>query len=809
MSSPTTATNRPGSVSATRESLGANRFGRFQPDGNEFCITDPNTPRPWANIIANRRFGLAVTQTGSGFTWIDDAQMAVITRWQQDLVQDQSGKFLYVRDADSADAWSLSPAPCRPAYDHYECRHGIGYTTFVTEYSGIRTRWTLFCHPQQPAELWRIQLSNRSGRPRRLQLCAYLEWCLGVAPDPRREFGKLFIETWFDAGRSAVMARNHMWQVPSKRYGHWNTEFPYRAALAATEPVDAAEGDKGEFLGMYSGLAAPRALGEARWSARFGRHDDPIAALRSSIRLEAGETHDVGYILAASASPESLDEMLGELRRVDVIEDSFKAVQEGWQQRLSALRVDTPDSALNHLANCWLPYQAISGRIWGRSGYYQQSGAYGYRDQLQDSQVWLPIEPARCKEQIVLHAAHQNSDGSVQHWWHPVTGQGLQTRFSDDLLWLAFVTANYIKETGDHAILNEVAPFVDEGRPVPLREHVKRAFDRTFSRMSPRGLPYIGGGDWNDGLSAVGLQERGESIWLGHFLAGLLADWAEILERAGQPEAARDFADRRERLIAAINEFGWDGDWYIRATLDDGTVLGSAQNDVARVFLNAQTWAILNDVAPPERAVKCMQAVKEHLVTDAGPLLLTPAFVKPDPRIGYITRYAPGLRENGGVYTHAACWAIAAACKAGDAELVARLLHTLNPACRDPDRYWAEPYVTPGNIDGPESPHFGRGGWTWYTGSAAWLQRVVTQWVLGVRPDWDGLRVAPCLPPDWPHASLRRRFRGADYLIDIERQSKRPAADRVTVTLDGKELPDNLVPPPDKPGKQHKVVARY
>ncbi|HUU82182.1 MAG TPA: glycosyl hydrolase family 65 protein [Phycisphaerae bacterium] len=784
------------------------RYGRFAPDGREFRITDPRTPRPWVNVIANPRFGLVVTQTGSGFTWIDNSQLAVITRWQQDLVRDRSGKFLYVRDAETGAVWSLAPAPTWAAYDHFECRHGLGYTTFVSECTGIRAEWDLFCHPDEPVELWRVRLHNRSGRPRTLQLCPYLEWCLGVAPDPRREFHKLFIETRYDADMSAVLARNHMWDVPSERYGHWNTDFPYRAAFASTEPVEAAEGDKEAFLGMYNSLAAPEALSAGEWAGRFGRHEDPIAALRSTIRLNPGQSHGIAYVLAVAQNDETLERLVTGARSLPTVDKLLDATKEGWRQRLAALRVDTPDETLNHLATHWLPYQAISGRIWGRCGYYQQSGAYGFRDQLQDSQVWLPIRPADCRSQILVHAAHQLADGAVYHWWHPLTEQGLKTRFSDDLLWLAFVTANYIKETADYDVLKETVPFVDDPAPVPLLEHVERAFQRSFGRTSERGLPYIGSGDWNDGLSAAGLQERGESIWMGHFLAGLLNDWAELFRRIGADDKADPFARRREQLVASINHHGWDGQWYIRATLDDGTVLGSARNEHGRIFLNAQTWAILNDVAPPERAAACMQAVKEHLVTEVGPLLLTPAFARPDPRIGYITRYGPGLRENGGVYTHAACWAIAAACKIGDAETAGRLLDALNPARRDPDRYQAEPYVMPGNIDGPESPHFGRGGWTWYTGSAAWLQRVLLEWVLGVRPDWDGLRIQPCLPPAWPGASLRRRYRGADYQIDIERAEKRAPDGRAVVSLDGEIVPDNLIPPPSEPGKVHKVQVR-
>jgi cellobiose phosphorylase len=783
------------------------RYGYFSADGTEFCITEPSPPRPWANIIAGPRLGLAVSQSGSGFTWIDNSQLAVITRWQQDLIRDTSGKFLYVRDPESGTVWSLSPAPAWTPHDRYLCRHGLGYTTFETEIAGIAARWTLFCHTFETAELWRVELENLTDRPRRLEICAYLEWNCGVAPSPRREFTKLFLETSFDPGRGAVFARNHMWEVPSQRYGHWNTEFPYVAALAGTAPVSAAQGDKGAFLGRHGYLRSPQALREETWNPAFGRHQDPIAALRSVVNLRPGECRDLGYVLAVAGSRPEAENLLERMTKVETMDAALDEVRSAWTARLAAHRLETPEPSFDHLVNDWVRYQAISSRLWGRCGYYQQSGAYGFRDQLQDSQVWLTIEPVRCREQINLHAAHQFADGSVYHWWHPLTEQGHVTRMTDDLLWLAFVAASYIKETGDLGILEDTTPFLDNPEPTPLSEHVQRAFARVFTRTSPRGLPYIGAGDWNDGLSAVGLAERGESVWLGHFLAGLLTDWAEVLRRTGKADLAAEYEGRRWALVDAINRHGWDGGWYIRATLDDGSLLGSAANRVGRIFLNAQTWAVLADVAPPERAARCMAAVREHLTSPAGALLLAPAFDQPVPEIGYITRYAPGLRENGGVYTHAATWAIAAAAKVRDHELVGRLLTAINPAVKDPERYWAEPYVLPGNVDGPDSPHHGRAGWTWYTGAAAWLHRVVAEWVLGVRPEWTGLRIDPCLPPGWERARMVRPYRGCTYEITIER-SDALAEGTSEVAVNGEHLKDSVIAPPCESGAHHRVHVR-
>ncbi|HNX50197.1 MAG TPA: hypothetical protein PKL08_08540 [Thermoanaerobaculaceae bacterium] len=782
-----------------------NAYGEHSADGREYHILDPLPPRPWVNVIANPRLGLVVSQSGSGFTFVDNSQLAVLTRWQQDLNEDTSGKLLYLRDADSGQAWSLSPAPMWVAHDRYRCRHGLGYTVFETEYAGIAATWTLFAHAEDPVEQWLVELANLADRPRRLDLTAYLEWNCGTAPAPRREFQKLFIETAFDPARRAVLATAHMWEVPNRRFGHWNTSFPFWAAFATSAPLDAVTGDKTAFIGRGGTLRAPAALARPTWPDTFGRHHDPVAAMRSPVLLAPGQRLQVAFALAVGSDRGEAEALVDRHTGVEGMAGALDRVKTAWQARLAGHRIETAAHHLDALVNDWARYQAISARLWGRCGYYQQSGAYGFRDQLQDSQVWLQVEPERCREQIRLHAAHQFANGSVYHWWHPLAEMGHVTRMTDDLLWLGFVTANYIKETGESSILDDAAPFLDDAAPTTIREHVLRAFRHALARFSPRGLPLIGAGDWNDGLSAAGLEEKGESVWLAHFLAGLLDDWAVILDRDGDRVTAADFRQRRGALIAAINAHAWDGSWYIRGTRDDGTPFGSVANSAGRIYLNAQTWAVLNDVAPPDRAAACMTAVKRHLVTDAGALLLTPAYETPVSELGYITRYAPGLRENGGVYTHAATWAIAAAAKVGDAELVGRLLDAVDPATKDPERYWAEPYVLPGNVDGPESPHHGRAGWTWYTGSAAWLHRVVTHWVLGVRPDWDDLRLDPCLPPGWNGASMTRPWRGATYEIEIVRDAASSA--QPEVTLDGVQLAGNHLPVPTEPGA-HRVTVR-
>jgi cellobiose phosphorylase len=768
-----------------------NPFGEFSALGWEFHVTTQHLPRPWVNVVANERLGFLVSHTGSGFTFVDNSQLAVLTRWQQELADDTSGKFLYLRDRETGRFWSLSPAPAWTRLERFRCRHGLGYTVFEATKAGIASTWTLTVHPELPAELWLVELENLDPRPRSLELVAFVEWNCGVAPSPRREFAKLFLENRYHRDLGVISAWSFMWDVPSARYGHWNSDFPYVAAFGASLAPAQAEGDKAAFFGPGGCLRRPRALSAKRWPAYFGRHFDPIAALRYPLHLDPSQRWRTSFALVVGGS---LEEALTAWQSVCTPETVSEALAKGrrlWEQLLQRHVIETPDSALNATVNLWARYQAIAGRLWARAGYYQQSGAFGFRDQLQDSQVWLPVEPSRCRKQILLHAAHQFADGTAYHWWHPLTEQGLVSGFSDDYLWLAFVTASYLKETGDFSVLEAKAPFVDTKKEAPLLEHVERGFSQAFSRLSPRGLPLIGAGDWNDGLSACGLQGKGESLWLAHFLALLAAEWARVYEHLGQSAAAGDLREKRARLVAAINEHGWDGQWYWRATLDDGTVIGSQRNEEGRIFLNAQTWAILAETAPQERQEAAWQATKRHLLQPVGALLLAPAYTKPDPRIGYITRYAPGSRENGGVYTHAATWALAAACKLKDTAAVVHLLRSLLPAGKNPRVAWAEPYVLPGNVDGPPSPLLGRAGWTWYTGSAAWFHKVVAEWVCGLRPTWEGLLVDPCLPPSWKELQIRRPYRAAQLLFQFRREKGREA---IEVRLEGKPLPERLIP---------------
>jgi cellobiose phosphorylase len=787
------------------------KYGYFSADGREYVITDPRTPRPWINVISNGDYGLTIAQSGSGYSWRTHAQLNRLTRWEQDLLRDDWGKYIYIAD-EAGHRWSAGWKPVASEPAEYRCRHGFGYTAIESRNFGIRTVLTVFVPNDEPCEIWKLELKNTTRRPRRLRLTTYLEWCLGAAPDWHREFHRTFIETEFNRPAHAILARKRLWEIPTAR-GHWNADWNYVAFHGCSAVPQSFDTDKETFLGRYGSLREPAGAKLSTLARRSGKWLDPIASLRAEVLLQPGEEQTVCFTLGAADSRRHALQLAKHYQSVETVDQALAAVRRRWEDLLGTCAVRTPDPTLDLMVNYWLKYQAISGRLWGRTAYYQTGGAFGFRDQLQDSQVFLPIDASRTKEQILLHARHQFKDGSVYHWWHPITEIGLHNNMSDNLLWLPFVVGSYLAETGDDAILQEQIPFLDDPSQAALSDHCHRAIDRVWGRRSPRGIPLIGAGDWNDGLSAVGLDMKGESIWLGHFLHRILLDFAEIAARQGEKNRAVEYRARASMLREVLNQDGWDGAWYWRATKDTGEKLGSKVNKEGKIYLNAQTWGVIAEVADEPRSRQVMDAVEQHLEYKAGPLLLAPAYRKPDVNIGYLSRYAPGVRENGGVYTHAATWAVLAAAKVGRGEMASRLFSKINPIVRGkrPDEYYAEPYVTPGNIDGPDSPFYGRGGWTWYTGSATWLLRVGMEGLLGIRPTAAGLVVDPCIKPSWKGFSVRRKFRGALYAIEV----KNPG--RVPCGVSGVEIDDvptemnthgrGVLLPLFPPGTEHKIVV--
>jgi cellobiose phosphorylase len=743
------------------------KYGHFSEDGKEYIITSPRTPRPWINVISNGDYGLTLSQAGSGYSWRTHAQLNRLTRWEQDLIKDEWGKYIYLAD-DQGHIWSAGWKPVCSEPDAYRCRHGIGYSVIESLNHGIASELLISVSNDEPAEIWKLVLTNRSRRARTLNLYSYFEWGLGQAPDWHREFHRSFVKTEFEPAANALLATKQLWEVPTDR-GHWNTEWPFVAFHASSLKPASYETDKEGFLGMYGGVASPAGIRIKRLGRKTGDGLDPVASLHGRVTIEPGRTVTVIYTLGCADTREQAITLAKKYQSAVEVESALTRVGERWDRLLGTVTVGTPDDSMNVMENTWLKYQAISGRMWGRTAYYQTGGAYGFRDQLQDSQLWLSIDPAQTRKQVLLHARHQFIDGTVYHWWHPLSETGLHNRISDNLLWMPYVLHAYLQETADTTILDDREPFVDSPDAVPLYEHCTKAIDRALTQFSDRGLPLIGEGDWNDGLSAVGLDMRGESVWLGHFLHRILLDFVAVAGRRGDQDRARRYRERAATLRQALNTVGWDGGYYYGATKDSGERLGSRTNAEGTVWLNPQTWAIIGGVADEQRSNTVFDVVENRLEFDTGPLLLHPAYATPDRNVGYLTRYSPGLRENGGVYTHAATWAIVAAAMLGRGESAFRIYSKLNPVNRGkhPERYRAEPYVTAGNIEGPESSYFGRGGWTWYTGSAAWLYKAGLEWILGIRATYDGLVVDPCIPPSWNGFTARRVFRGVTYEISV------------------------------------------
>ncbi len=811
-----TKTARPGGQGVGR-GLFQTKYGEFREDGKAYIIRRPDTPRPWINILCNGTYGTLISQNGGGFSWWDNANLARLTGWTQDLVRDESGKFLYVRDDESGTFWSAAWKPVSAAYDHYEVHHAIGSTTFIQRANQIETRWTIVVPPNDPLEVWHVTVKNLGNAPRKISLFTFLEWCLGNGTDWHREFQKTFIETVYDEKLRAVVGVKRPLAMPAHISSGMN-EWPLTGFHSVNRPVASYDGSKEHFLGRFRGYHEPESVKQGKLTGTTGKWHDPIGSLHVQLELAPGQSEETVFLVGKYDSREAAETMIHAWGSPEGFRKAMQGVERMWEPFLNRLRVETPDPAFNVMTNIWLKYQAICGRIWARTAYYQSSAAYGYRDQLQDSHIFMPMTPDLAKKQILLHAAHQHLDGVVLHWWLTLTEVGPRSGLSDPHLWLVYLTLNYLLETDDLKALNELAKYLD-GPPGTLFDHCTRSIELTLKRFSKRGLPLLGHGDWNDGLSAAGMHWKGESLWVGHFLYHILQRWTDLigrvvkeqeitlkgLTRAKLTAQAKRYRSRAQALKAAINKHGWDGKWYWYASRDDGKLVGSKTSGEGKIHLNAQTWSIISGTATPERAKVAMASMEQLLNREYGPLLLTPAYTKPDTGIGYLSRYAPGTRENGGVYSHAANWAIIAECMSGKGDLAFQTYSKICPAKRgmDPDLYAGEPYVMPGNTDGPESPFFGRAGWTWYTGSAAWLFRASTEWILGVRPERKGLRIDPCIPSAWDGFRIVRQFRGATFQISVENPGHVSRGVK-EIWLDGKRLAEPLLPDV-RDGQVHQV----
>jgi cellobiose phosphorylase len=816
------ATAKPATAAAATAPLEelrfANGLGGFTAGGEEYVIrlrrdasgSFAYPPRPWTNVIANETFGFIVSETGAGTTWSRNSREHRLTPWSNDPLLDPHGEAFYVRDEETGAFWSPLPGPA-PAAGDYEMRHGLGASCCRHESAGLEQETVLFVLHDAPVRVTRLRLTDRSGHARRLSLFAYYRLALGGLP---QESGR-FVVTELDLASQAVLARNRLagefadgitfaavvGPGPAQRAG--GLEAPEGASGTARLQSVHASGDRYAFLGGGGSPADPAALrAGATLDGHVGAGLDPCVAQQAVLELPAGGSVEVCFLLGEARELDEARALIARLRAPGAAAAALEEARAFWQRGVSGVRIETPSPALDVMVNGWLPYQVLSCRIWGRSALYQSGGAFGFRDQLQDAGALVYLWPQRVRTQLLLHAAHQFAEGDVLHWWHPPAGRGLRTRFADDLLWLPSLTAFYVRTTGDWSVLEERVRFLaaralrdgedeaflqpeDSGTSADLYEHCCRAIDRSL-RTGHHGLPLFGTGDWNDGMNRVGREGKGESVWMGFFLCSILEEFMPLCERRGDRGRIAAYRTHRERLQVALNDGGWDGEWYRRGYYDNGAPLGSHQSDECRIDALAQAWAVLSGVAPPKRARQAMDAVERHLIAEPDGLirLLTPPFshTRNDP--GYIKGYVAGVRENGGQYTHAALWVVRALAEIGRHDQAARLLEMLTPihhaqTAQQVAVYQVEPYVVAADVYG-EPPHVGRGGWTWYTGSAGWMYRVALETLLGLTlAGGDALRVRPRIPRDWPQFTLGYRVPGGLGVpdrLDARREPGGPAA---------------------------------
>jgi len=774
-----------------------NGLGGFAAEGREYVVTLGEgqwTPAPWINVVANPEFGFLASADGCGSTWSLNAQQNQLTPWSNDPVSNAPAEAIYIRDEDTGDLWTATPLPIREPSSAYVVRHGFGYSRFEHASHGIELDLLQFVPLEDSIKVSRLKIVNRSADTRQLSVTHYLDWVLGN----QRSKTAPFIVTEIEPKTAALLARNP-----------WGTDLSSRIAfMDMAGRQRACTADRAEFLGRHGSLAEPAALLQANpLSNRAGGGMDPCGAMQTAFTLRPGEATELTFLLGEEVSSAAAVALIERYRALD-LDAALKEVTDFWDQTLGAIQVKTPDRSMDIMVNGWLLYQTLGCRVWARTAFYQSSGAYGFRDQLQDVMALVVSRPGIAREHILRAAARQFEAGDVQHWWLPTSGQGVKTRVSDDRVWLAFVVAHYLEVTEDFEVLEQQVPFLAGGPLAPeahesfsapepkamgtLFDHCVRALDSSLA-IGSHGLPLFGAGDWNDGMNRVGAAGRGESVWLGWFLHAALLKFAPIAERRGQSSAAAVWRKHAFTLQQAIEREAWDGDWYRRGYFDDGTPLGSVASDECRIDSIAQSWAVISGAAERERAVRAMSAVDSQLVSRSDGLvkLFTPAFDRTRHDPGYIKAYPPGIRENGGQYTHAAMWSTLAFALLGDGDRAGELFSILNPINHASTRaaihrYKVEPYVVCADVY--SSPELvGRGGWTWYTGSAGWMYRTAVEGILGIHLRGGILSIDPCIPRGWPGFEITYKHGRSRYRIAVE--NPRGVSTGVSrATLDGREM---------------------
>ncbi len=797
----------------------ANGYGQ-RTDAADYAIDVAGSrvpPAPWANVIANPNIGFCVTERGGGFTWVENSYFYRLTPWFNDPVSDPCGEVIYLRDDASGVVWSPTPGPWDAVGDPaaapaYRVTHSPGASRFAHVRGSVETELTLAVPASDAVKIAHLRITNRGSASMRISLTSYVEWTLGAD----REDTRHQLHTSHDAATGALFARNY-----------YASDFAERTAFSwISEPATSHTARRDHFLGRNGDLTAPAALRERQLSGEVGAGYDPCAAFRCALTIAPGETKVVVLLLGAATSEDDARALIARhgapAKAIAAIDDATRQ----WNERLSVIAVHTPDPELDALFNRWSLYQALACRMWARSALYQSSGAFGFRDQLQDTMAFVYAEPAIARAHLLRSAGRQFAEGDVQHWWHEPSGRGVRTRFSDDLAWLPFVADHYVRVTADTGVWDARAPYLSMRQLEPheqevydlpqvsdetgtLYEHCVRALDRACTEGA-HGLPLMGAGDWNDGMNRVGMHGSGESVWLAWFLTATLRRFAAHADARHDAAVAARYRERADRYAAAVERTSWDGAWYRRAYFDDGTPLGTSTDAECRIDAIAQSWSVISGAGEPARARQAMESVNEQLVRDDARLLLllTPPFDATTRDPGYIKGYLPGVRENGAQYTHAALWTVLAMAKLGDGDRTAELFSMLNPFSRTRDRagaetYMVEPYVVPADVYAAEG-HLGRGGWTWYTGSASWSYRVALEGIFGFEKRGEVLRFDPCIPRTWPSAELTYRCGKATYVVEL-RNPEGVSRGVVSVTVDGVLAEDGVRLVDD--GATHAVVV--
>ena len=816
---PATSPPVPLTLSPRSDLLFSNGLGGFTADGCEYVITTSpgqTTPAPWVNVLANPHFGSVISEYGMAYTWSENAHEFRLTPWHNDPVSDSSGEAFYLRDEESGHFWSPTPLPSRGAAT-YVSRHGFGYSIFEHVEDGIHSELTVYVALDAAVKFSVLKVRNESGRACRLSATGYVEWVLGDL----KPKSSMHVITEIDPLTGALYARNA-----------YNSEFPDRIAFFDVDDITRTfSGDRAEFVGRNGTLGNPAAMTRSHLSNKVGAALDPCAAIQVAFELADGEERETIFRLGAGRYLNDARKLLQRWRGSAAAHEALEKVRQFWQHTLGAVQVETPDPSLNVLTNGWLLYQTLACRMWARSGYYQSGGAFGFRDQLQDAMALIHAKPQLVREHLLLCAGRQFHEGDVQHWWHPPSGRGVRTHCSDDYLWLPLATSRYVGCTGDTGVLNESIPFLS-GRQVnpgddsyydlpgrsdeaaSLYQHCVRAILRGLT-FGEHGLPLIGSGDWNDGMNMVGEHGKGESVWLGFFLCEVLIQFVKVARLHGDTSFAERCIAERDKLSMNIEQHGWDGEWYRRAYFDDGTPLGSTSNVECQIDSIAQSWSVLSGAGDAQRSRIAMHALDRRLVRrdDAIIQLLDPPFDKSNLDPGYIRGYVPGVRENGGQYTHAAIWAAMAFAALGDTRRAWELTAMINPvnhakSMEEIATYKVEPYVIAADVYAL-APHTGRGGWSWYTGSAGWMYRLIVESLLGLKLEVDKLHFAPCLPADWQGFKLRYRYRDTLYRIAVlqTRAGAGEQIDEMSVTVDGVPRSDKAIPLVDD-RQEHSVEVR-